>query len=354
MSPKLRRIVGYLNATKIRATYGAVGELLGVPGRAVGAMLGRRRPEVSWVVNARTGKPTGYSAKQCHPDLYKNPYIIRTGEELRSRMEGEWSEDDGLVDISDVHTLLDLSAEMESGWFVGVDGCRLGWVYISISRDRKWRAGVVPSIERVVVDNPNAQLILVDIPIGLRDDGSDERRCDREARTLLRQRRSSVFPAPCRPAVYQSNYESASNLNERLTGRRLTKQSWAISPKIREVDAYMTGHSDGEREKIREIHPEICFWALNDRNPMEFAKKKPEGYQERKNLLSRLLPETSAIECSLLDKYSRAQVAIDDVMDAMVGAYTAYNYSSGLRTVPAMPQRDSYGLPMEMVYFAGQ
>ncbi|MEW6348758.1 MAG: DUF429 domain-containing protein [Thermodesulfobacteriota bacterium] len=41
----------------------------------------------------------------------------------------------------------------------------------------------------------------VDIPIGLRDHGP-ERSCDLEARRLLGIRRSSVFPVPCRSAVY--------------------------------------------------------------------------------------------------------------------------------------------------------
>ena len=46
-------ILSYLNAVHVRCTYGAVGEAMGVPAQSVGGLLGERRKEASWVVNAR-------------------------------------------------------------------------------------------------------------------------------------------------------------------------------------------------------------------------------------------------------------------------------------------------------------
>lgn len=83
MVPILREIVDYLNRQKIRATYGAVGEAIGVPARSIGGMLGGKRPEVSWVVNAATELPTGYAPSQYHPDLRSRSRVIRDGNELR-------------------------------------------------------------------------------------------------------------------------------------------------------------------------------------------------------------------------------------------------------------------------------
>ena len=89
MDERISKVLRFLNEAKIRATYGAVVEALGdVPGRTVGAMLGDRRREASWVVNSDTGEPTGYERSQCHPDLYRDSYVIRTGMELLRRMAG--------------------------------------------------------------------------------------------------------------------------------------------------------------------------------------------------------------------------------------------------------------------------
>ena len=49
-----KEILEFLNRHRVRATYGAVADLLGVLPRGVGAMLGEKRPEASWVVNAQT------------------------------------------------------------------------------------------------------------------------------------------------------------------------------------------------------------------------------------------------------------------------------------------------------------
>ncbi len=79
----LDQILDCLNREQIRATYGAVGEVIGIPAIGVGAALGRRTQRASWVVNARTGKPTGYNCQQEHPDLRRKLRIITTGDELR-------------------------------------------------------------------------------------------------------------------------------------------------------------------------------------------------------------------------------------------------------------------------------
>ena len=85
----LNDIVGYLNAAQLRATYGAVAELVGGIAQSIGERLGGvagRRPEASWVVNADTGMPTGYLPEHRHPALLRSADIIRTGYELQRRL----------------------------------------------------------------------------------------------------------------------------------------------------------------------------------------------------------------------------------------------------------------------------
>jgi len=82
----LAEILRFLNEEQVRATYGAVGEVLGVVSRSLGAVLGHRRPEASWIVNAESGLPTGYDQAEWHPALFSKSPIIRTGSELAMRM----------------------------------------------------------------------------------------------------------------------------------------------------------------------------------------------------------------------------------------------------------------------------
>ena len=76
----------FLNDERVRATSGAIAAVLGVPPRSLGAMLGSRRPEASWIVNAETGLPTDYEQTDWHPALISNSEVIRTGNELMLRL----------------------------------------------------------------------------------------------------------------------------------------------------------------------------------------------------------------------------------------------------------------------------
>lgn len=151
--------------------------------------------------------------------------------------------------------------------FVGVDGCRGGWVAAAHTADGRLGYEVFSAFETVLTRHHQA-LILVDVPIGLRDSGQGERQCDREARRVLKGRGSSVFLAPVRAALYARDYASASSVNREKTGRRgLSRQSWAIAPKIREVNECLAERA-GPLPRVREMHPELCFWALNGCEPL--------------------------------------------------------------------------------------
>jgi hypothetical protein len=85
-SATLPEILEFLNAEQLRATYAAVGELLGVIPRAIGSQLGPHTPERSWIVSAGTGLPTDYSQDEMHPALLTNPTVISSGIELGMRL----------------------------------------------------------------------------------------------------------------------------------------------------------------------------------------------------------------------------------------------------------------------------
>lgn len=228
---------------------------------------------------------------------------------------------------------------------VGVDGCKSGWFAVRLELDGRSCFRVFCRIEDLWKEWSDASLILIDIPIGLSD---TNRQCDTCARRVLRHRHSTVFTPPCRAALKPSTHEKASEENFRVTCRKLSKQAWGILPKIREIDEFMRRSTEA-RLRIREVHPEVCFWAFAGA-PMTHRKQSPVGFKERLNLLCQLDERTDSIVCRALDRFRRSKVAKDDILDALVAAITADRDTHELRSFPSEPQLDEYGLPMEMVY----
>ena len=234
--------------------------------------------------------------------------------------------------------------------FVGVDGCKTGWFAVAIDGDGHWSAHVYQSAQALLDAHRDASLILIDIPIGLRESGAKERLCDLEARKRLSPKRgSSVFPAPCRRALSAGSYAEACRINRQNTGRGLSLQSWAIAGKIREVDELLGGKPfDG---RVREVHPEVCFAAFAGGCPMKHSKKRTPGFAERMRVLRKFYPRTDEVVDYALDNWRRKQVARDDIVDALAAAVTAYLGHSRLKTLPDGPELDARGRPMEIVFF---
>jgi predicted RNase H-like nuclease len=234
--------------------------------------------------------------------------------------------------------------------FVGVDGCSSGWFGVCLTNSGEWETGIEPNFGRIWTRWHAADSILVDIPIGLRDSGNEERLCDREARRALGPpRSSSVFPVPCRPSLQAEGYPDACRINKRYTGRRLSQQSWNIAGKIREVDDLLQSHPRA-RSVVREIHPEVLFWALNGGKSMQHNKRTEDGFKERLQLLELRNPGSEVIVTSVLNRFARKEIERDDLMDALAAAVTGKLGKGSLRSFPEWPERDSTGLPMEIVY----
>jgi predicted RNase H-like nuclease len=232
--------------------------------------------------------------------------------------------------------------------YLGLDGCKAGWFMVALDENGSGAFGVLRDIGELSAYLPQAEIALIDIPIGLRGRHADERTCDRMARAVLPPgRKSSVFPAPSRCALDCTTYEQASERNRQCTGRGLSRQTFGILPKIREVDRFV--RSTAHRDRIREMHPEVCFWGLNGRKPMVFGKRSPEGHEERLSVLARVCPNARKIVELALRRHPASDLARDDVVDALAGAVTARYHPSLLR-MPEVPELDEEGLPMEIVY----
>ena len=244
---------------------------------------------------------------------------------------------------------------MTKSEFVGVDGCRSGWFSVGFDGNGCYELKVFPAFSELLEYYRDGKLILVDIPIGL-PMGPGGRDCDRKARKLLDHRRSSVFSAPTRQTVEQAaespgDYKCANVTELRFAGKGISKQAFAIAPKIAEVDELLRCPNANAMPKVREVHPEICFWALNEECAMKSNKKTESGETERLEVLDRFERRSCEIYSKACRRFVGGGVAKDDILDALVAAVTARRGHERLKTIPDCPPKDCKGLPMEMVYY---
>ena len=90
----------------------------------------------------------------------------------------------------------------------GADACRGGWCVVTLPVEGDATVEVIDRFTKVAARQAKGRLgaVGVDIPIGLSD--GPPRKCDVDARALLGDRRSSVFPAPVRPVLGARSYEA--------------------------------------------------------------------------------------------------------------------------------------------------
>lgn len=236
---------------------------------------------------------------------------------------------------------------------MGVDGCRAGWIAVTRALDdpASARALLCPTFADVLALSPTPLMMAVDMPIGLPDHaGIGGRRADIEARVNLGARQSAVFAVPARSAVMHADYRSACDaaLRSSTPPRKVSKQTFNIFPKIREIDALMT---PALQARVVECHPEVAFWALNGERPLAVPKKvksraHPPGLTYRRGLL-----EAAGYPCALFEAHvwRRADVGPDDVLDAAVNSWSAVRIVAGTaRRFPSDPPHDARGLRMEI------
>jgi predicted RNase H-like nuclease len=237
--------------------------------------------------------------------------------------------------------------------YVGVDWSSDGWVAVAFDREGFDHAAVISEIGALWHRyEETADRVLVDVPIGLIEEGEDGRECDRLARSVLGPRRRSVFTPPVREATRKRRYPAAKRVNERKTGVGLSKQAFAISDSIAAVDDLLRNVPEA-RETFAESHPEVCFRAFAD-EPLQHSKKTAGGYAERMRTLAGFDPDAPPVVQAVAEATGGEDVAVDDVLDAVVLAYTAAPGSGQLRSLPPEPPRDPKGLPMQIVYRADE
>lgn len=213
-------------------------------------------------------------------------------------------------------------------WVAGADGFNGGWfVVLKRPADGAIRRRRVPSLAELV-DAPEAPMYIgIDMIVGLPDRAErGGRTCDQMARSLLGYpRSSSVFSPPAHAALNAETYDEARALHTGTADDApgITIQAFHLLPKMREVDRLVTPE---RQDWIREVHPELAFYAMNDDRSVDASKHKPDGRQIRIDLLA---AHGFADMDAILDQHTGRGVGMDDVLDAHAVCWSAERMLNG-------------------------
>jgi predicted RNase H-like nuclease len=195
---------------------------------------------------------------------------------------------------------------------VGIDGTKGGWAAIILEDGRFAGDLLITPIESSFNELSGVEVLAIDVPIGF-----GPRTADIEARKFLSGAASTVFATPSR------------DLLERPYGPGLgiSAQAHALGPRI----LHVTQLAEND-DRIREVHPEVSFRAMNDRQPLSYRKKSAGGALERVALLRR-----HGVEMDVLQ--DAASAPLDDVLDAAAAAWSAHRIALGVaETLPRPPE----------------
>ena len=207
---------------------------------------------------------------------------------------------------------------------IGLDGCSAGWVSASKNlKTSKVELRLIDRLEQInqIYDEP--KIIAIDMPVILQN---GPRSVDQKARKLLGRRASTIFSAPAKDALIKNDYILASAENFKLTGKKLSVQSFNLFPKIREVQNFLKSHP---KINIFESHPELAFMNLNNNQVLSQKKKDKEGFEIRVKLINKIFKNFSFDRYRVL--YPKKFVNDDDILDAFVTLHVGlklYNKSS--------------------------
>jgi predicted RNase H-like nuclease len=216
---------------------------------------------------------------------------------------------------------------------LGVDGWRGAWVTARLD-GRSVALSVLPDAAAVLAV-PDVQVIGIDMPIGLSDDGA--RACDVAARRRLPGAASSVFPAPVRSVLHATTYDEARTVSVAAAGRSLSVQSFALVPAIRSLDDAL---GDPPDPRVHEVHPELCFRTLDGR--VIDRKTSGRGLAQRLRAVEAVMDVLDALAETATD------IPLVDALDACAAAWSAQRIADGRATFVGDHRPDARGRPMRI------
>lgn len=240
----------------------------------------------------------------------------------------------------------------------GIDWAGGEWLAVIFADGSYSHCVLRNDFESLWEDILDSDRVLIDVPIGLPSDKetlTNREEVDSLARSVT-GRPSSVFPVPSRKACKEAKeggvYEKVAETNRDEIGKGLSRQSYHIAPGIAEVDAFLQTN-DSASSTVVEAHPEVCFRGLFGRQ-LQHSKQTAAGVGERLKALEAHLEMSGTVFRELCEEFTgvSTDTTVDDVIDALGLAVTAWKTQQESNTLPKDPQYDSENLPMQMVYWS--
>ncbi len=220
---------------------------------------------------------------------------------------------------------------------LGVDGWRGRWVG-ALLEGRSVRLLDLADVPAVLAV-PDVEVVGIDMPIGLSDDGV--RACDVEARRRLGRAGSSVFPTPVRAVLATDDYAEARALSRAATypPRAPSAQSFQLVKAIRSLDDAL---GDPPADHVVEVHPELAFRALDPE--LRDAKVTTRGMARRLAALRTVMD----VDAALLAAPPRVPAV--DALDACAAAWSARRIADGTTECVGDGATDARGRPMRICW----
>jgi predicted RNase H-like nuclease len=233
-------------------------------------------------------------------------------------------------------------------WLAGIDGCPSGWIVAFARADlSEVRLRLAARFTDVPAAPEAPAVIAIDIPIGLPERaGHGGRAAENAVRPLLGARQSSVFSVPSRAAIAAQDYREACRIALATSEppRKVSKQLFMLTPKIREVDAALRADATLS-QRVFEVHPEVAFWRLNGEAALSEPKKVKGRPHEPGLALRRCLLIKAGLPAAAVDASPPKGAGPDDLIDALACAAIARRiYTGEARPFPDPPERDAFDL----------
>lgn len=213
-------------------------------------------------------------------------------------------------------------------WVAGADGYRDGWILVLWQPDTGIvRHRTVDHAQDLLALEEQPAVLGIDMVIGLPDTAErGGRQCDREARRLLgHPRGASVFSPPAYSVLRANSYDEAQEIN-RASGPDapgLSRQTYHLLPKMRALADAVT---PDRQEHVREVHPELSFYAMNGGAAVDASKHSRIGRAARVELFrANGMPSVE----KAVRRTPVGPLGADDVLDAYAACWTARRIGRG-------------------------
>ena len=222
---------------------------------------------------------------------------------------------------------------------LGVDGWRGAWVGALLEGRRVTLLALADVAAVLAV--PNVELVAIDMPIGLSDDGV--RSCDVAAAKRLHGLggAGSVFPTPVRAVLATDDYAEARALSRAATSppRAPSAQAFQLVKAIRALDDAL---GDPPSDRVVEVHPELAFRALY--SAVRDRKGSARGTVQRLRALRPVMDVEEALDVA------PAGVPVVDALDACAAAWSARRLADGAGECVGDGTTDRRGRPMRICW----